>query len=153
MTNVSRFWSKVDKGGPMPVDPWRPVAGNCWLWTAATSAGYGAFWVHGRVVKAHRYAYQSLVGSIPIGLQVDHLCRVPNCVRPEHLELVTSATNTMRGRSFSSLHRTKTHCPSGHPYAGTNLAIYRGHRACRRCNVLNVQRWRQRQRLSADGSN
>ncbi len=69
----------------------------CWLWTASTDwYGYGWFWV-GAPRRAHRVCYEWLVGPIPAGLELDHLCRVPACVRPEHLEPVTHAENVRRG--------------------------------------------------------
>ena len=80
---------------------------------------------------AHRVAYELQVGPIPVGLQLDHLCRVRSCVNPAHLEPVTSAENTRRG-----LRAMKTHCPQGHPYAGENLLIRpTGQRRCRTCHL------------------
>lgn len=99
-----RFWSKVDKNGPTPLVSWdgTPLSGNCWLWTAGSMpAGYGNF-MHKHEnnkpswIGAHRYAYEAIVGSIPDGLTLDHLCRTPACVNPDHLEPVTKAENTRR---------------------------------------------------------
>ena len=95
-----RFWAKVDKGGPLPV--YRPELGPCWLWTAACDhGGYGYLHIESRrgspKTGAHRVAYKLLVGPIPDGLDIDHLCRVPACVRPSHLEPVTRSENTIRG--------------------------------------------------------
>lgn len=103
-TADERFWSKVDKNGPDAPPSWDGAAltGNCWLWTAASMpAGYGNFMERheGNVphwIGAHRYAYQTLVGSIADGLTLDHLCRRPACVNPDHLEPVTKAENTRR---------------------------------------------------------
>lgn len=99
-----RFWSKVDKNGPYPVAAWdgSPLSGQCWEWTgAADSLGYGSFYVgivDGRHINtgAHRYGYETIVGSIPDGFTIDHLCRNPRCVNHEHLEPVTQAENTRR---------------------------------------------------------
>ena len=84
-----RFWSKVDRNG----------RGGCWLWTASLNRyGYPNFGaVNGRPMAGHRYAYERLVGPIPAGLQLDHLCRVRRCVNPAHLEPVTPKENTRRG--------------------------------------------------------
>lgn len=69
-----RFLAKVNKSG------------ECWLWTAATDDdGYGRFWFNGRMVQAHRYAYERYVGVIPDGVGLDHKCRVRHCVNPAHL--------------------------------------------------------------------
>lgn len=96
--DVRRFWSKVDKCGPLPL--WAPFLGRCWLWTGApTNQGYGHLKIRGLWVKAHRLAYEMLVGPVPDGLELDHLCRVRLCVRPSHLEPVTHAENVARAPS------------------------------------------------------
>lgn len=86
-----RFWMKVE------------FTDTCWLRTAMNDkAGYGSFnhtW--DRKVPAHRYAYEFCVGPIPEGLQIDHLCRVHNCVNPDHLEPVTARENVRRGTRYS----------------------------------------------------
>jgi HNH endonuclease len=93
-----RFWAKINKGGPIPEH--RSDLGPCWLWTAATNYGYGVFRIDRRSIYAHRYAYELLVGPIPDGLQLDHLCRVPPCVNPTHLEPVTHRENILRGTTY-----------------------------------------------------
>lgn len=81
-----RFWAQVDK------------TQTCWLWTGSgTPTGYGQIGVNGRKQYVHRYAYELLVGPIPEGLTIDHLCRNPPCVNPSHMEPVTQAENTRRG--------------------------------------------------------
>lgn len=91
-----RFWAKVDLNGP--VGDFRPELGNCWIFTgAATGSGYGGFRdANGDNCRAHRFAYELLVGTIPEELTLDHLCRVKRCVRPTHLEPVTAEENTRR---------------------------------------------------------
>lgn len=70
---------------------------TCWLWTGSlTWDGYGLFRENNRRTGAHRFAYEYHVGPIPAGLQLDHLCRVRNCVNPDHLEPVTASENTRR---------------------------------------------------------
>lgn len=87
---VARFWSKVDK---------RP--GGCWLWTGTMlRSGYGQFRLGLGHVRAHRFAYELLVGPIPEGLTLDHLCRVTACVNPLHLEPVTLSENVKRAVPF-----------------------------------------------------
>ena len=105
-TPAHLFWSKVE------------FTNSCWLWQAAVNdEGYGRF---GPSEYAHRWAYEFCVGPLPDGLQIDHLCRVRNCVNPDHLEPVTGRTNILRGISFSAVHARKTHCPQGHPYDEAN---------------------------------
>lgn len=144
MTALSaRFWAKVNKDGPAPAH--RPELGSCWLWTAGKDVGgYGIFRVStASQKKAHRVSYVMLVGAIPDGLQLDHLCRVRHCVRPDHLEPVTGAENCRRGTvgdRFKKIQLAKTHCPAGHPYADENLysrPSRKGRsRECRECTRI-----------------
>ena len=124
------FWSKVEK------------TDDCWLWTGALTGGrYGNAIVNGKNVPAHRAAYEELVGPIPEGLELDHLCFVTNCVRPDHLEPVTGAENKRRAGA-----RT-THCPKGHEYTPENTYVRtrgNGRRQCRECHRLEMAERRNR---------
>ncbi len=72
----------------------------CWIAkTRKRSGRYPVTRIDGREIYMHRAMYEQEVGVIADGLQVDHLCRITFCIRPEHLEPVTPATNTRRGRS------------------------------------------------------
>lgn len=82
-----RFWAKVSP----------PNGAGCWLWTATLVRGYGQFGIGSRRQYAHRVAYELLVGPVPEGLQLDHLCRTPACVNPAHLDPVTCRENLLRG--------------------------------------------------------
>jgi hypothetical protein len=108
---------------------------TCWLWTGRRDiGGYGRLWVGDRDVPAHRWSYERFVGPIPEGLQVDHLCRVRECVNPAHLEPVTQAENIRRGVGASTRNATKTHCPRGHAYTPENTMRRKsGQRRCRIC--------------------
>lgn len=93
-TPEQRFWSKVDKCGPIPEH--RPDLGSCWVWTAGVNAGtgYGMFAIrHGKMMDAHRFSYLLAHGEIPEGLQVHHECHTRRCVRPEHLLALSRVQN------------------------------------------------------------
>lgn len=130
---VAKFWSKVNKNGPV-----HPTLGTeCWLWMAGVnSKGYGRFVVGPVTGVAHRVAFMLDGRVIPFGLQLDHLCRVRNCVNPAHLEPVTCRENLARSAvALTTINSAKTHCPKGHPYAGENLYIRSGgKRGCRECS-------------------
>lgn len=113
---------------------------GCWLWTAYCAPnGYGICWLNAPGKLAHRVVYQLLVGPIPPGLDIDHLCRVRNCVNPHHLEPVTRRENLRRGVGVSS---AMTHCRRGHPFDEDNTYwIDATRRQCRACK-------RERQRRS-----
>jgi len=124
---ATRFWADVQVGG----------SDECWPWTGVlTDEGYGRFWVsRSSRPMAHRVAYQALVGPVPDGMQLDHLCRNRACCNPEHLEPVSSAENTRRGESPAALNRRKTHCHRGHPLTPDNVyeRTDRPGRMCRQC--------------------
>lgn len=136
-----RFWEKVNKHGPVP--KFKPSLGRCWIWTAALFQGrYGAF----NDTSAHRFSYEIKRGPIPPGLQIDHLCRVMQCVRPSHLEAVTCRENLLRGETLAAENAAKTHCPKGHPYSGYNVKmdVKRNIRICRTCAIAKTRAWRER---------
>ena len=125
------FWDKI-----IP----EPNSG-CWLWVAANSRGYGQFKFLGKVHQTHRIAYVAARGPIPFGLQLDHLCRMPSCCNPQHLEAVTMAVNIRRGLVGEHL-RTRTHCPKGHAYDAANTYVYAGSRCCKECRRDRVRAFR-----------
>lgn len=148
LTAEQRFWRKVDKAGPVPVHA--PELGPCWLWTAGVSDGYGNIRAAGRLIKAHRFAYELLVGRVPQGLTLDHLCRVRRCVRPAHLEAVTNRVNVLRGVGAPAIHARATHCIRGHELVGTNLcASNEGRRRCRTC-VRAAQKLAKREKRARE---
>ena len=132
---AERFWSKVNKDGPVP--PSRPELGPCWVWTDRPhDSGYGVFWVERLSTRSHRWSYEQAKGLIPSHLEIDHLCRNRACVNPDHLEAVTRRINQRRGEGFAGKHARLTHCPRGHPYDETNTYHPRNtdHRVCRACH-------------------
>lgn len=121
MITTERFWQKVRQDG------------RCWIWTgAADRNGYG-LWTPPkgsglRMGMAHRFSFIDAKGPVPIGLELDHLCRTHACVKPSHLEAVTHAENMRR---YSE---AVTECPQGHPYdEGNTYVRASGYRRCRAC--------------------
>lgn len=112
------------------------VDGECWLWKGAKHAsGYGRI-KRKRVPEqfVHRWAYICLVGLIPEGYQIDHLCKRPSCVRHSHLEAVSQRENWERSNSPSRLNALKTHCKHGHPLTPDMVYITKsGGRTCKVC--------------------
>lgn len=121
----------------------RPELGVCWVWTAAkSSVGYGMTWNGTTVVGAHVFTYTSLVGPVPPGLHLDHLCRVPLCVNPQHLEPVTPGENVRRGNAPSAIAVRTGICQQGHPLSGDNLYTVRAtlKRRCKTCQRTRMAR-------------
>lgn len=128
---------------------------DCIIWTKTkTQDGYGRQMIGSRTdgtrrsALAHVVAYEQEFGPIPEGLELDHLCRVRNCVNPHHLEPVTHQENCRRGNA-GKYNATKTECANGHPYDEENT--YRppsGGRVCRECVRANKRRFRLRRKLA-----
>jgi hypothetical protein len=157
-----RFWEKVD------------ASGDCWIWTAALNTyGYGKVGLGSKaagVAPAHRVSWELLVGPIPDGFEVDHLCRVHACVNPAHLEPVPPLVNEMRDKGRKARHPANdplrrdahryrmaevakyrnrpTHCKHGHPFDEQNTYTWRGQRHCRRCRYLAVKARDDAERLA-----
>ena len=126
-----RFWAFVDRKGD----------DECWLWTGSLYGhGYGQFFLDASThhVPAHRVAYQLANGDIPLGLELDHLCRNRVCVNPAHLEAVSHKVNTLRGTGLPADNARKTHCLHGHAFTSDNTYIIaksaRVGRRCRPCH-------------------
>ena len=141
---TTRFWAKA-----APADE-----RGCRLWTGATDGGgrYGGFWDGGKVVRAHRWAYEQQHGPVPDDLVLDHLCRVTLCVNPDHLQPVTQQVNVLRGEAPSAINARKTHCAAGHPLSGDNLIERPTGRDCRVCARARAReatrRYRKRKRAA-----
>lgn len=129
---VASFWGRVDRsGGP----------DSCWFWLSTIVDGYGRCRRQGRLVPAHRVAYEMTVGPIPEGLVLDHVkargCTNKHCVNPAHLEIVTHQVNLLRGDGASGTNARKTHCPRGHEYTDANTLLcqqrYGTMRICKQC--------------------
>lgn len=135
-----RFWPKVEEATDLSPNGWR----SCWLWTASlTGNGYGYFGLEkGRMALAHRFAYEYVIGPIPEGMTLDHLCRRRTCVNPAHLEPVSMRENLLRGESPTAHNARKTHCVHGHPLSGENLYVDpRGRRQCKECRRKSTRKF------------
>jgi hypothetical protein len=127
-----------------------PMSG-CWLWTGGvTEQGYGLLTLPDRRYRAHRVSHWIYKGPIPEGLVLDHLCRNPFCVNPDHLEAVTERINIMRGTGVTARNRQKTHCRNGHPYSPENTRVTpKGARFCRICDREHNRRSVLKKRIAA----
>ena len=134
---AERFWEKVNK------TEW------CWIWTAGNHKGYGRFYFDGHSRPAHQWAFIAAHGGIPTGLELDHLCRNPSCVRPSHLEPVSHRVNSLRSTSPTAINAAKVACVHGHPFDDANTYRDRnGRRRCRTCNRINVARIKARKKAA-----
>jgi len=114
--------------------------GPCWIWQRhINDQGYGVIRGADRQSRAHRVVYEEMIGPIPEGLELDHLCRVRSCVNPAHLEPVTHAENMRRGNSPASVTRREQRCRRGHDLTlaeSVYVVPKTGKRLCRVCQRL-----------------
>lgn len=147
-TAQERIWAKVVK------------TDSCWNWVSCRNRkGYSIFRVRSPKKKCgyqkllvHRITYELLIGKIPDGLTIDHLCRNRQCVNPQHLEPVTGKVNTLRGAGLTAINARKTVCSRGHPFNEANTYVYKsekylGGRKCKMCIRITARELRNRWRL------
>lgn len=121
----------------------KPTPTGCLLWIGYLSRGYGQVRSAGRILKAHRVAWELVNGSIPEGLVIDHLCRVRNCVNPAHMRVVTPLINTLAGEGVSAKCVRRATCLHGH---NDWMWKERRGRPVRVCRVCKRDRKRQARR-------
>lgn len=143
LVQVARFLSKVTV----------PLGKNvCWLWTAAESKpGRGVFQrPRCKVEGAARVSYRLFRGEIPAGHEIDHLCQVPACVNPAHLQVVTRQQHVAISVS------RRTHCKYGHPLVVGNLYVWleggQQRRSCATCARAKSRDHQRRKRVVLKGA-
>lgn len=132
----TRFFKKIEYSNHFDDD--------CWYWTSTNHKdGYGQFKLNSKSCLAHRISYELFRGKIPIGLQLDHLCRNRKCVNPNHLEIVSNRENVLRGVSVCAINYKKTHCKHGHKFDEKNTYFNKNkNRRCRFCVMISQRKHR-----------
>lgn len=136
---IERFWSRVEVHHPA----------GCWEWNGSFSpGGYGRISYQDQDKNhhypAHRVAYRLLIGPIPNDLVLDHLCRNPRCVNPDHIDVVTFDENIRRGYGLSGKHTQRPRCIHGHDFTPENTYYYgNGYRQCKTCRRIRARAHRE----------
>lgn len=129
-----------------------PSVSGCWDWSSYFyKDGYGNFYAYKKSWRAHRFAYELLIGKIPKGLDIDHLCRNRGCVNPDHLDPVTKLENWRRGKAITVNYSQNTHCKNGHLYNIENTIRGfskngRKRRNCKACCRIAARNYQRRKR-------
>jgi HNH endonuclease len=135
---IERFWKYVRK------------TERCWPWLGGTSSqGYGRFLgMNGRIILPHRFSYLLAHGEIAPETVIDHICRNPFCVNPEHLRPLTAKENVLIGAGITAQNHQKLFCKRGHPLSGENLRTKgnRKARICRECDNADAREYQRRKR-------
>lgn len=151
--DFERFMSKVQKC----------TATGCWLWTGSLlkGGGYGQFGMNPaeggarRTYIAHRLLYRHMVGEVPDGKELHHLCETKRCVNPAHMRVCTRQENMRTGKWGEAVapycgrrQRSKTLCPQGHALVEPNLIHNRklGTKQCKICMRTRQREYMRRKR-------
>ena len=116
---------------------------GCWIWIAYLGKrDYGEI----NKKQAHRVVYELINGPIPLGLELDHLCRIHCCVNPCHLEPVTHKENVRRGKAGHHMKEKwadSKACKNGHPWTheSTYIRPDTGRRSCKICISNRTAVW------------
>ena len=136
---LARFWRKVDIKSK----------DECWQWHGTITSGYGVFAITSKhSVRAHRVAYELLVGPIPDSMVSDHLCRNRSCCNPNHIDIVSNKENVLRGIGPTAINGQKVTCKHGHPFSEENTRTFpQGNglmRICKTCALERTRKWREK---------
>lgn len=131
---------------------------GCWHWKGyVAKSGYGSFFRRrdgrGKNWLAHRFFYEKHGGVLEGRKPLDHVCHNTDktctpevecmhrrCVNPDHLQLVTTRINVLRGNGPAAVNASKTHCHEGHAYTTVNTYIEpSGGRVCITCRRVNYK--------------
>lgn len=115
----------------------------CWMWFPEKPHQYAFMYVNKVQYLVHRLMYSLFVAPANPAMHTDHLCRIPCCVNPSHLEMVTPRINTLRGTSPSAKNAQKTHCIRGHEFTPDNVwkvGKDKRFRVCRTCSTDYIRR-------------
>lgn len=123
---------------------------GCWVHHRRGSNGYAYNTTfEGKKANAYRLIYELVIGPIPEGMDLDHLCDngPGGCVNPFHVVPATRKENALRSTNLCAQRARQTHCKQGHPLSGDNLILVqrkKGHasRVCRTCAYERTNRWR-----------
>ena len=137
MTIIERVMTRVSP---------EPMSG-CWLWVGWTDdKGYGRIKFGSRKgARVHRVLFEQIRGPVPVGKELDHLCRVRCCLNPAHLEPVTHAENCRRGNGGHQ-YRDRITCGRGHALDEANthwLQIPGKANSIRRCRICGRDKMRE----------
>jgi hypothetical protein len=133
------------------------ITSSCWIWRGTMSpGGYPRFssLIHSKTMLAHRFSYETFVGELKEGMQIDHLCKNTRCVNPVHLDQVTPRENTLRSNGITAQYSRQTSCISGHPYNNIDTLYLRSGRIrrCRICDREAAKRfyWRKKEKITSN---
>lgn len=123
---------------------------GCWTWSLKRDekTGYNKCSIKNKSYSAHRLsAYLAgkcaLDGSKKNDHCIDHLCRNRECVNPDHLEVVTGRTNTIRGNGPTAINASKKKCIRGHEFSFENTRFTKkGARICKKCAVMRENNYK-----------
>lgn len=140
MNNLEKLWDKINKSS------------TCWFWFGAIDKdGYGIWTSKKKTYRVHRFMYELYNGKILSGMVIDHLCRIRNCVNPEHLRAITNKENILCGVGITAQNSRKIVCNKGHDLSGKNLYVYKNKkggvdRHCLKCDKERARILRDRQK-------